>query len=448
MSPKSRTTMTSNLPKISAYFRTKGPSAVRLSQIEFSKRTDGVQAVNVGIGNVSLPMPAVMQKRMGELLKKGAPFENGVVRYSESIGLPETNKAFLNIIKALGFETEGIYSQITDGGSLAMELMILGICGPAASKEKPLLVFDPAYSNYIDMAERVGRRIVAVPRRLEEDGLFSMPPKEKIEEIIKKYQPGGVLVIPADNPSGQHLDFEKLKEVAQLCVKYNLWLASDEAYLGLNYDGKNPTSVWALTEEDVPGITGRRMAIMSASKILNGCGLRVGWFGTDNEKFHEQFLYAYTPNLCANAPGQYIVGALAELKPEDVRKWLEEQRNYYRPILAGLRESFLKENPKLVVSRPDASIYMVVDMRNAVEPDFDSQDFAMYCAREGKVEIDDQKETLLFAPMRGFYNPLKDEDNPGRFQVRLSCVETPDNMAKVPYLFTRLLEQYKESLAS
>lgn len=48
-------------PRLSAHFLSREPSAIRLAQIKFQQRTDGVEAINVAIGNVSLPMHPAMQ---------------------------------------------------------------------------------------------------------------------------------------------------------------------------------------------------------------------------------------------------------------------------------------------------------------------------------------------------------------------------------------------------
>ena len=42
---------------------------------------------------------------------------------------------------------------VTDGGSSAMELMLLGVCGPAS--KIPILFLDPTYTNYKDFANRL-----------------------------------------------------------------------------------------------------------------------------------------------------------------------------------------------------------------------------------------------------------------------------------------------------
>ena len=105
---------------------------------------------------------------------------------------------------------------------------------------------------------------------------------------------------------------------------------------------------------------------------------------------------------------------------------------------------FKELEPRLIVSSPDASIYSVIDVRNVVKPGFDSIDFVLYCAEEGSVELDGVETTLLVAPMKGFYNIENDEENPGKTQFRISFVESPENMLKVPELFIKLLRKYEE----
>jgi len=192
-------------PQLSAHYSSRKPSAIRMAQINFSKRTDNVIAVNTAIGNVSLPMYPAMQERMFSLNNEMSPFKNGVVKYSATVGMDETNQAFLNVISASGFNIDNLYSQITDGGSQAMELIIIGTCGPAGTNEKPLLLLDAAYTNYASMANRLGRKTISVSRHLEENGEFSMPDISEIEAAIEKNNPGALVVIPYDNPTGQYI---------------------------------------------------------------------------------------------------------------------------------------------------------------------------------------------------------------------------------------------------
>ena len=432
-------------PMLSEHFKSREPSDVRLAQMKYDERKVKPEAViNVGIGNVSLPTNPAMQKRMFSLDAPESPFANGVIRYSGTAGTIEAQDAFKNILKSQGFDTSNLYVQITDGGSSGMELLLLGVCGPAGTDESPLMMIDPAYTNYISFAERISRKIVTITRHMGNDGKFNLPDMNEVENMIKKHKPGALLVIPYDNPTGQYYSFELLKNLAKLCVKYNMWMISDEAYRELYYsEDEKLVSIWGITDEVVPGIEGRRISIETASKVWNACGLRIGAVITDNAEYHTRSVAEYTANLCANVIGQYIFGALAHESEESIRGWCKQQRDYYKEQIVKVYNGLKKQEPGLIVSSPDASIYSVIDVKNVVKPGFDSINFVLYCAGEGSVDYDGVETTLLVAPMKGFYNIENDEDNPGKTQFRISFVESPENMAKVPELFVKLLRQYE-----
>ncbi len=429
-------------PELSRHYAKRMPSAIRLAQIEYMKRQDNVKAVNVAIGNVSLPMHPEMIKRMSNLTAPGSPFEKGVVKYSTTVGFDETNQAFLNVIASSGFDTSSLYSQITDGGSMGMELLIVGVCGDAGTDDRPLLLIDAAYTNYKAMADRLGRKTVSVTRKLGNDGKFSLPDIKEITDVIEKYKPGAIVIIPYDNPTGHFYDHKSILELARLCTKHNMWIISDEAYRELYYVNEKVVSIWGVTEAEVPGITGRRISIETTSKVWNACGLRIGAVITDNEEFNKRCIAEYTANLCPNVIGQYIFGGLAHVSHADLQKWYEKQRTYYFKMLKKFTDDMKALLPDIIVSSPDASIYSVVDVKNMVNDDFNAGDFVLYCSREGKVELDGETLTLLVSPMAEFYNMTGSEKNPGKTQMRIAYVVSPDDMAKVPRLFAKLFQQY------
>ncbi|MHA1776766.1 MAG: pyridoxal phosphate-dependent aminotransferase [Promethearchaeia archaeon] len=431
-------------PQLSDLFKDRRPSDIRMAQIEFKKRKDNVIPINVAIGNVSLPMHPAMIHRLENMTVKESPFHNGVVKYSATIGLEETNKAFLNIIGTSGFQTHNLYSQITDGGSHAMELVIVGTCGNPGTNEKPLFLIDAAYTNYKSMCNRTGRATVSISRRLQENGKFALPDIKEIEKKIQKYHPGALVVIPYDNPTGHFLDMDAMIELGNLCVKYNLWMISDEAYRELYYLDSKPSSIWALTNDLVPGIEGRRISIETASKVWNACGLRIGAIITDNFEFHQRCVFEQTANLCAPVLAQYVFGALAHESHKQLKQWFEQQREYYRNIGKTLKEEFTEWMPGLIVSSPDASIYSVIDVRNIAKTGFNASDFVKFCVSEGKVLIDGKNYTLLIAPMAGFYSVDNSEENPGRTQMRIAYVESPENMRLIPELFSNLFSEYEK----
>ena len=426
-------------PELSPHFQKRKPSVIRTSQIEFLKRKDAVEAINVAIGNVSLPMHPAMVRRLADLQAEGSPFQTGAVRYTPTAGMEETREAFRHIIASSGFAAEGLHVQITDGGSQAMELVILGVCGDVGTVDKPLLIIDPTYTNYTAMAARLGRSAVSLQRSLQADGRFTLPDLSMIEGIVQEHRPGALLVIPYDNPTGQLYSRDQMLELAELCVRHNLWMISDEAYRELLYTGADTVSIWGITDREVPGIEGRRISVESSSKVWNACGLRIGALVTDNEEFHNRAVAEYTANLCPNAIGQYIFAALAGESREDLRRWYDRQRGYYRSLLVELTSQMQQLLPGIIVSSPDAAIYSVVDVRQIVPAGFDAMDFVLYCAREGAVDLEGKRRTLLVAPMSGFYD-LPPGKNPGRTQMRIAYVEPPERMKLVPLLFKELLQ--------
>jgi len=436
-------------PVFSAYFESRKPSAIRLAQSKFAERKTKPEAViSVAIGNVSLPANPAMVKRMFALDAPDSPFAQGAVRYTITAGTPECRAAFKNILQCEGFATDKLNVQVTDGGSAAMELLIVGVCGPAGTDEKPLLLIDPAYINYISFAQRLGRKTVTAGRYLDEEGKFTLPQPDRIEAAIRENRPGALVVIPYDNPTGQLCDFETMKKLAGLCVKYNIWMISDEAYRELYYqEGRRLVSIWGITDAEVPGIEGRRISVETASKVWNACGLRIGALITDNAGFHNRSVAEYSANLCPNAIGQYIFAALAHESRESIAAWCRQLRDYYQKQIYLVYNGLKTEEPGLIVSRPDAAIYSVIDVRNVVKPGFDAADFVLYCAEKGSEIIAGRETTLLVAPMQGFYDIAPGEKDPGDTQFRIAYVETPENMAKIPELFVKLLRAYEAQRA-
>jgi aspartate aminotransferase len=424
------------VPSLSSHFEKRLPSAIRQAQIIFAQRQDKneVQVVNLAIGNVSLPMHPAMQKRMNEL--GGNRFSDGVVKYSPSVGTDEARKAFLNIIASEGVETSHLYCMITDGGSQAMEIMMLGVCGPIS--ERPLMLLDPAYTNYIEFGKRLSIPIVSANREILADGSFNSLNLNEIELIIQKENPSAMLVIPADNPTGQYLHQDQLNDLAKICVKHNIWMVSDEAYRQLYYGDGGSSSIWRITDDDVPGIIGSRISIESSSKVWNACGLRIGGIVTDNQDYHKKAVSEYTANLCANVIGQEIFGALAHESHYDLKKWYQSQRDYYRELMLPLRKNLLNLIPGLIVTNPEAAIYFIIDFKNICNDSFNAKDFVQFCALKGKVNIEGKDYTLLLAPMAGFYS----DPDKGKTQMRVAMVEPMYLIEKMPQLLSELYNSY------
>ncbi len=232
-----------------------------------------------------------------------------------------------------------------------------------------------------------------------------------------------------------------INEIAKICVEKDIWIVSDEAYRNIYFSGTGPSSIWQISNTDVPGIKGRRISIESVSKVWNACGLRIGALVTDNRLMYQKVRSEYTANLCANAIGQYVFGAVAQMSANEIIDWYSRQRAYYSKTIIRLIKELKEQLPGVILSSPGAAIYIVIDFKNITPSDFNASKFIEYCSLNGKVKINSKYYTLLLSPMEGFYNQkLK-----GEKQARIALVEQESKIRMVPKILSRLLENYLKS---
>lgn len=424
-------------PLISTHFRDRKPSSIRQAQIKFSKRVDRdqVKVVNLAIGNVNLPIHPAMRSRMNNLSSNNT-FSNGRVPYTSTKGLEETRNAFLNAIAALDIDVSNLFVNITDGGSSAMEIMMLGVCGPGSIR--PIMLLDPSYTNYLQFSKRLNIPVISTDRKLNDSGKFDPLNINEISKKVQLHKPSALLIIPYDNPTGQFLDQDTINDIAKICVSNGVWLVSDEAYRPMVFKAEEPSSIWKISKNIIPYDLNLRISIESASKVWNACGLRIGGIITDNHEFHLKSISEYTANLCANSIGQYIFGALASESKSQIRKWYSKQNSYYIQLFKNIKKGLKKILPGIIVSEPEASIYCILDFKRIANKKFDSDDFVNFCAEEGSVQINQKSYTVLLAPMKGFYF----NSNIGKTQVRLALVEDPFILSLTPQIIASLFKSY------
>jgi len=433
------------MPGLSEHYQNREPSAIRKAQILFNSRKDknDICVINLAIGNISLPMHPAMIERMSSLSSNSSPFNKGIVKYTNSEGIRDCQKAFIKSINAELPKLDrhnNLNCIITDGGSQAMELMLLGVCGPG--KVNKILINDPAYTNYIEFAKRLSIPISVATRTLNMNERFDDISISAIQKIIDIDSPSGILIIPGDNPTGQHISQKLINSLAKVCIDNDMWLISDEAYRNLYYKKNGFSSIWAIDENIYPDIVGKRISIESASKMWNACGLRIGALVTDNKSFFNGAVSEYTANLCANSIGQYIFSSISELSTDDINDWYKVQRSYYHKQMNNLRNELKKYLPDLIVSKPESALYLVIDFKNMVSSKFDILHFIEYCALKGKYKIEGKLYTLLLAPMKGFYQ----NNDIGRTQARIAIVEPEKLINKTSIVLTKLLEKYNKEI--
>ena len=107
-----------------------------------------------------------------------------------------------------------------------------------------------------------------------------------------------------------------------------------------------------------------------------------------------------------------------------------------------LREDLEAQIPGLIISKPQAAIYFIIDFKNIVNEKFDSVLFTKYCAEKGKIKIKNRFYSILLAPMKSFYQ----NKDLGRTQMRLAIVEPPEKIKFTAEILKNLFIEFKKTI--
>jgi aspartate aminotransferase len=153
---------------------------------------------------------------------------------------------------------------VTNGGSGALFSSMAGYLNPGDQ----VLIPEPTYSQYADIATLVGAEPVFVPEtsdfHLDLDG---------IREAAKRSPRAKMLVINnPNNPTGVVYTREELEGAAKIAEEFNLLVLADEVYDHLFLD-----DIPFVSTMDIPAFHGRLLYCNSFSKTFAMTGWRLGW---------------------------------------------------------------------------------------------------------------------------------------------------------------------------
>ncbi len=152
---------------------------------------------------------------------------------------------------------------ITAGGQAAIFASMMTALDPGDA----CVMLDPFYTSFDITIRAASATPIIVPTRAE-DGF--QPDAGAIEAALTPLT-RAVLINTPNNPSGAVYTRARLEAVADLCIRRDLWLISDELYDSQVHDGDH------LSPRDLPGMAERTFVIGSMSKGYAMTGSRIGW---------------------------------------------------------------------------------------------------------------------------------------------------------------------------
>lgn len=191
--------------------------------------------------------------------------ERGFTSYTSNSGMMELREEISRYLSD-NFQTHyepATEVVITVGASEGIDLAIRSIIDPGDE----VLIVEPCYVSYDPVIRMAGGVPVTIQTTLEND--FTLTP-EALEAKITPKTKGLIFCFP-NNPTGSIMTEEELKAIAQVAVKHNLIIISDEIYAELTYDGTH-SSIAAL-----PGMKERTIVLSGFSKSFAMTGWRIGY---------------------------------------------------------------------------------------------------------------------------------------------------------------------------
>jgi aspartate/methionine/tyrosine aminotransferase len=208
-----------------------------------------------------------------------------------------------------------------------------------------VIVPDPGYPIYHSLAAFMGARPVPLP--LREASGFRFDPQELASLVTDRTRM--IILNSPQNPTGGILYPEDLEEVAQLAVKHDLWVVSDEIYSQIAYEGEVPSIA------SIPGMRERTIVMDGLSKAYAMCGWRLGIGVAPAELIKGMETLMINSSSCATAFIQ--VATLAALEsPESevsVKRMVDEYRMRRDAVVDGLNAI-----PGLRCHRPGGAFYV------------------------------------------------------------------------------------------
>ena len=262
-----------------------------------------------------------------EFIKDAAKkaLDDNQTHYGPSAGLPDFRRVIADYVsrtRGLPFEPDEVV--VVPGGKPTLFFAMLALVEEGDEVIYPL----PGYPIYESMANFAGAK--AVPLRLREEKDFSFDIQELRSKITNRTKI--VIINSPQNPTGGIIPKKDVHEVAELALRHNFWVFSDEIYTRIVYEGKAESIV------QFPGMKERTIILDGHSKTYAMTGWRLG-YGVMPKHLAAQVTRLMTNSASCTATFTQYAGMAALLGPQDsVDEMVRDFRSNRDLIVEGLNK--------------------------------------------------------------------------------------------------------------
>lgn len=382
------------MPKISQKGIAMPASPIRkLTPFADQAKKTGKHIYHLNIGQPDIATPAVMLDAI-----KNIDFD--IWAYTPSEGTASYRNKLSGYYNKLGYGIEASDIIVTNGGSEAITIALQTCLNPGDE----IIIPEPFYANYNGFATSSG--VVVKPILSYIDTGFALPPIESFESVITE-KTKAICICNPNNPTGYLYSRSELEALKQICLKYDLFLLSDEAYREFCYDGREFISPMHLE-----GLDQHVIVLDTVSKRYSACGARLGCLITKNKSVWDTALKFAQARL--SPPGVAQIAAEAAIDTpqsyfDDVKAEYTARRDL---LVAGLNNI-----EGVFCPNPGGAFYVVARL-----PIDDADRFCRWMLEAFEYE----NQTVMMAPATGFYS----SPGVGTNEVRLAYVLNTEDLKK------------------
>ncbi|MDR0841730.1 MAG: aminotransferase class I/II-fold pyridoxal phosphate-dependent enzyme [Christensenellaceae bacterium] len=230
----------------------------------------------------------------------------------------------------------------TCGSTEAMMAALMAITNPGDK----IVLFSPFFENYAAQSLLLSTESIYIPLTPPS---YDFDPNQ-LEDAFKQGAKAMILCNPS-NPSGKVFTYDELKTIADLAIKYDVYVITDEVYEHIVYEPNKYTYMAAL-----PGMWERTICCSSLSKTYSITGWRLGYVVACKEivdrckKMHD-FL-----TVCAPSPLQEA--AIAGLSQP--LSYYDELRDHYTHMKQIFTDGL--RNLNINFTDPQGAYFVMVDI--------------------------------------------------------------------------------------
>ena len=381
------------------------PSPIRkLVPYAEAAKKKGVKVFHLNIGQPDIETPPAIMDAVRKADIK-------VLEYSHSAGNESYRRKLVEYYKKVGIDVNYDQILITTGGSEAIQFGFFCCFNPGDE----VIIPEPFYANYNGFACAAGVNVVPIKSNIE-DG-FALPPIADFEKVITD-KTRAIVICSPNNPTGYLYSRAEMEALKTICLKYDLYLFSDEAYREFCYDGEYVSAM------HLEGMDQHVVLMDTISKRYSACGARLGALVTKNKAVYNTAMKFAQARLSPPGLAQ-IMGEAAIDLPEHYFDAPKAEYLKRRNTLV----SRLNAMEGVFCPNPGGAFYAMARL-----PIDDSDKFCQWLLEE----FSHENQTVMLAPASGFYGT----PGLGKDEVRLAYVLNTDAINKAMDCLEAALKVY------